>query len=289
MSDASVVGVVIATRDRRLALHRTLDRLAALPEQPPVVVVDNGSHDGTPEAIRGAHPHVRVATLDRDVGAAARAIGVRALDTPLIAFTDDDSWWAPGALSRAAGLFDAHPRLGLIAAQILVGPEQRLDSTCVAMRESPLPREPDLPGPSVLGFVACGAIVRRAAFLSTGGFSSRMGFGGEEQLLALDLATAGWGLAYVEEVVAHHHPAPGPGRASRTRTELRNALVTAWMRRRRLGAARTSAKLAACALRRGEVGALLHAARGLKGVGRERRPVPRPVERGIRTLERTRR
>jgi hypothetical protein len=39
---------------------------------------------------------------------------------------------------------------------------------------------PDLPGPSVLGFLACSAIVRRSAFLDVGGFDDILFFVGEE-------------------------------------------------------------------------------------------------------------
>ena len=47
--------------------------------------------------------------------------------------------------------------------------------------------EPDLPGRSVLGFLACGAVVRRSAFVQAGGFDPVVHFGGEEERLALDL------------------------------------------------------------------------------------------------------
>src|SRR3712207_8738424 len=40
-----------------------------------------------------------------------------------------------------------------------------LDPTCVAMARSPLDVGTSLPGPAVLGFVACGAVVRRDAYL----------------------------------------------------------------------------------------------------------------------------
>jgi hypothetical protein len=36
--------------------------------------------------------------------------------------------------------------------------------------------------------------------------------GAEEQLLATELATAGWDLVYQHDVVAHHHPSPTRGR-----------------------------------------------------------------------------
>src|SRR4051794_22366336 len=112
-----------------------------------------------------------------------------------------------------------------------------MDPVCSAMAASPLAARPGLPGPAILGFVACGAVVRRTAFLDAGGFNPRFGIGGEERLLALDMATGGWELAYVDSVVAHHHPdadAARPGRRART---LRNDLWTTWLRRRLPGAA----------------------------------------------------
>ena len=282
----SGVGVVVVTRDRRERVCGTLDRIATVAGDAPVVVVDNGSTDGTAEAVRAAHPRVRVNHLPYNAGPAARTVGARALGTPIVAFNDDDSWWAPGALERAEAMFEAYPRLGLLAARILVGPAEKLDPTCVAMLESPLAPEPDLPGPSVLGFVACGTIVRRSAYLATGGFSPRIGFGGEETLLALDLAAAGWGLSYVDEVVAHHHPEASGGHTSRSRTELRNGLWTAWLRRRPAGAIGRTAELARHAVRRRELGALVEAARGLGWVTRERRPLSPSLERAARAVDR---
>ena len=48
----SRVTVVIITRERHAELARTLERLRALPERPPIVVVDHG--DGPAEPIPGA-------------------------------------------------------------------------------------------------------------------------------------------------------------------------------------------------------------------------------------------
>jgi GT2 family glycosyltransferase len=270
---SSPVGVVVATRNRSARLLATLEQLRELPERPRVVVVDNGSSDGTPDAVRARHPEVELVPLQRNLGAAARTIGARRLDAPFVAFSDDDSWWAPGALARAAGLFEAHPKLGLLASRILVGPEQRLDPTCEAMARSPLPRDDSLPGPAVCGFVACGAVVRRQAFLAAGGFHPRLCLGAEETLLALDLATAGWQLAYVDEVVAHHHPDPGP-RDGRSTMAQRNLLWCAWLRLPfRLAARETHAALARARKdpsARAALGAALH---GVPWVARERRCV----------------
>jgi N-acetylglucosaminyl-diphospho-decaprenol L-rhamnosyltransferase len=268
--------VVIATRDRRERLLATLALLEALPERPPIIVVDNASADGTAPTRR--HPGVRVIRCDRDIGAAARTVGAEAASTPLVAFSDDDSWWAPGALARAGDVFAAHPRLGLLAARVLVEPSGRLDPTCERMRTSPLPARPGLPGPAVLGFVACGAVVRREALLESGGFNGRYGFGGEEHLLALDLAAGGWELAYVADVIAHHEPTRRPRPARKVR-ERRNDLWSAWLRRPLPRAAALTA--------RGDGRALLAALRGLPWVLRERRVVPPELERRLRLLEDT--
>lgn len=280
------IGIVMATRDRRRRTLATLDRLAELPERPPTVVVDNGSRDGTPHAIARRHPAVRVIELASNAGAAARTVGVRALQTPLVAFSDDDSWWEPGALERTVRLFARRPSLGLVQARILVGAERRLDPTCALMRRSPLAAGAGLPGPAILGFVACGAVVRRAAYLAVGGFHPRLGFGGEEELVALDLAASGWDLAYVDSVVAHHHPDRGDARGNRSETVLRNAIWVAWLRRRIPGALARTVPLAKDAVRRRRPAVLADAARGLPWVLRERRALPQRVERAARATGR---
>ncbi|UYG18258.1 glycosyltransferase [Brachybacterium huguangmaarense] len=224
---AAQVTVVVATRDRREELVRHLGRHTA-----PVIVVDNGSTDGSVAAVRAAHPQVRVLALGRNLGAAARTIGVQLADTPYVAFADDDSWWEPGALEHAVSIFSARPRLAVIAGAILVGPEERPDPLNAVLASSPLGTPPDGPGPALLGFVACGAIVRRSAFLAVGGFDDVVRFPGEEERVALDLFDAGWQLCHVPAVRAHHHPSPRRDAPDARRAALtRSAVLTAIMRR----------------------------------------------------------
>jgi GT2 family glycosyltransferase len=276
------VTVVIATADRREPLLHTLDVLAALPERPPVIVVDNGSVDGSVDAVRAAHPEVTVVALPANRGAAARNVGVARATTPYVAFSDDDSWWAPGALDRAAAHLTASPDLAVVQAKVLVGEAESVDPTCLQMAASPLPRPPGAVGPVLLGFVACGAVVRRSAFLDAGGFDDLLFFLGEEQLLAVDLAAAGWHTAYAEEVVAHHHPTLGTDRrpASRERLQRRNALLTCWLRRPWPVVARATLAMAGHDRR-----ALLDAVARLPEVARRRHRLPASVERGLRRLE----
>jgi len=281
------VTVVVATRDRCRQLMNTLDRLVTLPERPPVVVVDNGSSDLTASAVRSEFPGVGLMELGVNRGVEARNLGVEQAATPYVAFADDDSWWAEGALGRAADTFDAFSRLGLLAARILVGDDGTPDPVSAFMSEGLLGSDDGLPGPPVLGFIACGAVVRRTAFLEAGGFEPLLFFYGEEQLLALDLVRAGWALAYVEDVIAHHHPSPGRDESRRRQLEVRNGLLTAWMRRP-LGPALAATATAMAhglsqpATRRGLLAALRHLPAALA----RREAVDHELEGRIRMLER---
>jgi GT2 family glycosyltransferase len=275
---AERVTVVVMTRDRWPDLERSLPR-----HPRPVVLVDNASRDGTPARVSATFPDVEVVPLRRNVGAAARNVGVRRAGTPYVAFADDDSWWEAGALDRAADLLDAHPRLGLVAGSVLVGEEGTLDGVCLEMARSPLGTRPGEPGPRVLGFIACGAVVRRSAFLEAGGFDPVVFFPGEEERLALDLAARGWALCYVPEVVARHVPSRSREHSEARRVLIaRSRLLTAVLRRPTRAVLVTACHLAADpAGRRG----ILAAVPRLVAAVRARRVVPAPVEAERRLLD----
>jgi GT2 family glycosyltransferase len=275
---ASDVTVVVASQNRRDDLLATLPRHEA-----PVILVDNASTDGTVAAVQKEHPHVTVLPLDRNHGAHGRTLGVARAGTPFVAFADDDSWWAPGDLARAVEIMRAHPRLAALNARILVGPEERLDPVCAEMAASPLGTAADLPGPSLLGFVACGALVRTEAFEAVGGFDPVVRFPGEEERLALDLAAAGWGLAYVDAVTVHHHPSSrrdAPGR--RQAGIWRSRVLTAVMRH----PAADVAGVLASAVRSGRPGreGLMRTVPDLPAALRRRRPLPPEVRAAVRLL-----
>ncbi|WP_225753526.1 glycosyltransferase family 2 protein [Actinotalea sp. Marseille-Q4924] len=220
------VTVVVASMNRRDELLESLGRHRA-----PVVLVDNGSTDGTAAAVRSAHPHVEVVELPRNVGAAARTIGVRRAATPYVAFADDDSWWGEGSLRTAADALATHPTAALVNASVLVGTGERRDPFCDVLAGSPLHGTDRLPGRRVLGFIACAAMVRRDAFLAVGGFDDVVRFPGEEERVAWDLTAAGWDLAYLPDAVVHHHPSPrrhSPD--ARVRAITRSALLSAVLR-----------------------------------------------------------
>jgi GT2 family glycosyltransferase len=280
------LALVIVTRNRRESLVRTLEHLQALEAPYHIVVVDNASTDDTAATVREQFPTVQLVTRTSNIGAVARNDGVRVVQQPYIAFADDDSWWAHGALSRAIELFERYPRLALIMSRIVVGLEQRPDPCCDLMQRSPLARSDDLPGIPILGFVACGAIVRRSAFLQANGFHPAFGSSGEEALLAMDLASKGWGLSYVDTIVSHHHPSTIRNVTSRRIDGVRDELWTVWLRRPRKEMVRVTVKhLRAAPHDRISRLGLLAALRGLPWVLRQRVPVALHLERQLQLLD----
>ncbi len=284
------VSIVVISRNRVHELLPTLGRLGELSGDIPVVVVDNGSHDGTTHAVRARFPHVTVIRSEANLGGGGRNIGARLAGTRYIAFCDDDTWWEPGSLERAVDLLEQHSDVALLAARVMVEPHGRVDPVCDLMSRSPLAPRPDLPGPRVRGFLACSAVVRRDAFLAAGGFEPRFVVGGEEELLACDLAASGWELVYVDELEVHHRPSMSRDPASRRRREQRNTLWTAWLRRPR----REALTLTLEAFRRSASDAdaragLLDATRALPWVARNRRVVREPLAGELRLLDAARR
>jgi len=255
-----------------------------LPEQPDIVVVDNASTDGTAAMVRQHFHDVHLISLPRNTGAAARNAGVQQTRTPYIAFCDDDSWWAPGSLEKAVEILEAYPRIAALCARPLLGPEEKEDPICEVLASSPLPCA-GLPGPALLGFIACATVFRRQAFLDAGGYEAKFFVGGEEELLSLDLVSNGWSVVYAPRLTVHHYPSPQRDNAGRQKIVLRNMLWVAWLRLPVASAVRQTWRICRSTRNyRTLAAAFLNALRELPWIWRKRRVISSEVHRLYRTL-----
>jgi|UniRef100_C6BLW3 GT2 family glycosyltransferase len=221
--------IVVLTHNRAATVLDTLGQLTALGEPWPIIVVDNGSTDGTADQIAARFPDVTLVRAPRNYGAAGRNVGAASANTPYVAFCDDDTAWLPGSIGRAVTVLQRYPAVGVVAAHIVVGPTRRDDPACEPMAASTLPAD-GLPGPALLGFMAGACVVRARAFSEAGGYQRDLFIGGEESVLALDLVDAGWHIVYCREVVTHHNPSPVRDVMQRRALLARNELLSAWLR-----------------------------------------------------------
>jgi GT2 family glycosyltransferase len=229
MKVPSKLSVVVLTYNRSQQVLETLARLSALPERVHLIVVDNGSTDGTPGHIAGRFPNVTLVTGRTNLGAAGRNLGVASVSTEYVAFCDDDTWWHPGSLSRAVDLMDRSPRVGVLSARVLVDEAGETDAACRLMARSPLGAT-GLPGPSLVGYMAGASVFRTSLYRQIGGYEPRLFIGGEETLVSLDVLARGFAIVYAEELVIHHHPSALRDSGLRRRMLARNAAWVAWMR-----------------------------------------------------------
>ena len=99
------VTVVIPTRNRVAQISSLLERLLGDPEHHEIIVVDDGSSDGTSDMLRGlARLDPRVVPIESGGAGASRArlIGARAATGDLLVLLDDDVMPMPGLVSAHA-------------------------------------------------------------------------------------------------------------------------------------------------------------------------------------------
>lgn len=118
-ASSPVVSVVIAARDGEAYIR---DAIESVLEQDgvdlEVVVVDDGSEDGTPQSVRelaASDGRVRLISADVASAGAARNIGWRAARGRFVAILDQDDLALPGRLAAQAAYLERHPQVGLVA------------------------------------------------------------------------------------------------------------------------------------------------------------------------------
>ena len=174
----------------------------------------------------------------------------------------------------------------MVTGRILVEPGGREDPINRELLHSPVTGPDWLPGPALGSFLAGASVVRTAAFREVGGFSPRLWLGGEEELMAADLATAGWELCHLPEMLVHHQASTVRDPHLRRRHGLRNTLWFIWLRRPVPAALRRTRDVVAAAPRdRTTAAGIADAVIGAGWVLRERRVLPPRVERRFLELE----
>lgn len=110
MRGAPGVSVVVPTYNRRDLVTRAIDSvLAQTYSGLELIVVDDGSTDGTADRLKGYGDRIQVLRQTNRGVSAARNAGIRAAQGPLIALLDSDDYWLPGKLARQVDFFQSHP------------------------------------------------------------------------------------------------------------------------------------------------------------------------------------
>src|ERR1700761_2592332 len=112
MKPQLAVSTVIPTYNRGHLLPRAIgSALAALGPGDEVVVVDDGSTDGTEDLVQSYGVPVRLVRGEHRGAGAARNLGYAAATGPLVAFLDSDDEWFADKIELQRALFEAMPDL----------------------------------------------------------------------------------------------------------------------------------------------------------------------------------
>ncbi len=137
----STVTAAIPVRDGEAYLAEAIESVLAQSRRcDQVVVVDNGSTDGSAAVAAGYGPEVEVVAEPRPGIGAARNAAIAAARGEFVAFLDADDLWQPDKIERQLAAFASRPELQLVFGHVRQFVSPDLPATeAVALR---IPAEP---------------------------------------------------------------------------------------------------------------------------------------------------
>jgi GT2 family glycosyltransferase len=212
----SAIVVNLNARELLLACVASLNAaLARIHGPSEVLVVDNGSQDGAPAALRAAHPQAKLLELSENRGFAAAAnAGIEATRGDWLLLLNNDATLDPTAIAELLKVAESHSRVGSLAAQIRFTADGRINSAGFGVDRlgvpferhvGCLPAESDQIPTPVFGASAGAALMRRAMLDELGGFDASFFLYLEDVDLAWRARICGWECVYVPAAVAYHH------------------------------------------------------------------------------------
>jgi hypothetical protein len=111
------VSAVVVTYNAAPWIERCLESVRSSGAE--MIVVDNGSTDGTLEVVRGMFPEARVIEQDNRGFGAANNVGMRAAAGRYFLLLNPDAWLADGALESLVAFADEHPDAAIVGPRLL--------------------------------------------------------------------------------------------------------------------------------------------------------------------------
>lgn len=188
------VTVCVVVLDRLAAMSRCLDAIDTLTAPPgvtvDVVVVDNGSTDGTWEMLQ-ARPGITARSVSGSVGVARNAALALAVGD-VVAFTDSDCVPSPDWLVHGIAPF-ADPAVCVVQGRTRPAEDHG----------GPWSVTQDIAARTGL-FEACNVLYRREVLTAVGGFGEDIGFFGEDTVAGWRVLRAGGQDAFAPDAVVLH-------------------------------------------------------------------------------------
>ncbi len=213
---APLVSVIIVNWNGRKVLNRCLTAIAAQDFKDfEVIVIDNGSTDGSVDGLEVDWPDTRVIPLKENRGfAAANNLGAELAQGTWIALLNNDAFPSPGWLDALVSAAAKNPEFTFFAScltmarqgEYLDGMGDVYHGSGMAWRRGhgQLQRDQHTEPSEVFGPCAAAALYPREIFIQTGGFDETFFCYHEDVDLAFRLRLQGHRCLYVPEALVEH-------------------------------------------------------------------------------------
>jgi glycosyltransferase involved in cell wall biosynthesis len=184
--------VIISTYNRRELLRQGLASIwTQTYTNYEIIVVDDGSTDGTWEELLALGPRIRAFRQDNAGPGAARNLGAQHATGEYVAFLDSDDVFFPWSLARYSDVLAAHARPAFITGKPLrFRGHNELSSASNATIRTEAFADYYASGDLWRWWGASSFLIRRDAFEAAGGFTNEW-INGEDADLAMRLGTSG--------------------------------------------------------------------------------------------------
>ncbi|WP_319800595.1 glycosyltransferase [Luteolibacter flavescens] len=198
--------VIVCTRNGASRIAACLESLRhqTLPAHE-VIVVDDGSTDGTTDLVARGFPEVRLLTLEPGGLSAARNAGADAATGEILAFTDDDCEADPDWL---AGLADAFDKGWDAAGGPNLPPPPKSDAEAIVTAAPGAPSHVMLDDVEAEHLPGCNIAVLRTAYFETGGFDPQFTTAGDDVDFCWRLRDKGFRLGFAPTAFVWHWRRP---------------------------------------------------------------------------------
>lgn len=173
---APTVSVVVPAYNAAAFVGRAVDSVLAQSwADREVLVVDDGSTDGTVAVLAAYGDRLRVLAQANAGPAAARNRGLHEARGRYVAFLDADDWWLPQKLARQVALLDGRPEIGFCstATRIVTEDGAAAGEWPCAPGDRPLLETLFMRSAAVSGSTS-GVLARRELLLAAGGFDASL-------------------------------------------------------------------------------------------------------------------
>jgi glycosyltransferase involved in cell wall biosynthesis len=212
--------IVIVTKNRKEELRRALLSAVAQSGQPEVLVVDDGSTDGTEAMVRSEFPQVVLHRFEQSKGYIVRRNEGAALARGNIIFSidDDATFSTPQVVEQTLTEFE-RPDIGAVAIPYI---EPR-------KADRVLQRAPNKEKIWIAdAFVGTAHALRRDLFLQLDGYRERLVHQGEESDYCIRMYAAGHVVRLGEAGLIYHHESPRRDFRRMDFFGCRNSILFAW-------------------------------------------------------------